>query len=141
MNRREFFKTGFQKVSKTLVEAADEHVKQKALHWIRPPYALNELEFLLACTRCDKCIEACPHDVIFPLPARRGARVTGTPAMNLLNKGCHLCEDWPCVTACEPGALKRPEAGLGTRNKKTGLYPIEASRLFHFSPDHDPILG
>ena len=111
MDRREFFKTGFKKVSKTLVKAADEHVKQKALHWIRPPYALPELEFLLACTRCDKCIEACPYHVIFPLPARRGVRVAGTPAMDLLNRACHLCEDWPCVKACEPKALLQPEAG------------------------------
>jgi len=70
---------------------------------------VQELDFLLACTRCDKCIEACPHQVIFNLPARLGTRAMGTPAMDLLNKGCHLCEDWPCVNACEPGALKLPE--------------------------------
>jgi ferredoxin-type protein NapG len=29
--------------------------------------------------------------------------------MDLLNKGCHLCEDWPCVKACEPKALQFPE--------------------------------
>ena len=141
MNRREFFKTGFQKVSKTLVEAADEHVKQKALHWIRPPYALNELEFLLACTRCDKCIEACPHDVIFPLPARRGARVTGTPAMNLLNKGCHLCEDWPCVTACEPGALKRPEADAVTEQIPLPQIALAAVNTQTCLPYHGPECG
>jgi ferredoxin-type protein NapG len=29
--------------------------------------------------------------------------------MDLLNKACHLCNDWPCVEACEPGALIHPE--------------------------------
>ena len=105
MDRRNFFKLGLQKVAGTAVKLADEAASQRARHWIRPPYALPELEFLLACTRCDKCIEACPHDVIFKLPSRLGAQVVGTPAMDILNKGCHLCNDWPCVSACEPGAL------------------------------------
>ncbi len=109
MDRRSFFKVGLNKVSKTAVKIADEHVNQRALHWIRPPFALDELDFLITCTRCDKCIEACPHDVIFKLPARLGVQVTGTPAMDLLNKACHLCDNWPCVQACEPAALKLPE--------------------------------
>jgi ferredoxin-type protein NapG len=46
--------------------------------------------------------------VIFKLPARYGIEVAGTPAMDLANRGCHLCEDWPCVTACEPHALSLP---------------------------------
>lgn len=110
MERRDFFKTIVNKASKTAVHAADSLAKQRASHWIRPPYALDELEFLLACTRCDECIEACPHNVIFKLSERLGAQVMGTPAMDLLNKGCHLCEDWPCVNACEPNALGFTEA-------------------------------
>jgi len=113
MDRRAFFKTVADKATKTAVQAADTHVNMQASHWIRPPFALDELEFLLACTRCDKCIEACPHDVIFRLPARLGTQVMGTPAMDLLNKACHLCEDWPCVNVCEPMALHLPEIEEG----------------------------
>jgi ferredoxin-type protein NapG len=113
MDRREFFKAGVEKISKTAVKVVDNKVNQRASHWIRPPYALTELEFLLACTRCDKCIEDCPHNVIFKLPAKLGMQVVGTPAMDLLNKGCHLCEDWPCVEACEPKALQFPEVEEG----------------------------
>ena len=108
MDRRDFFRLGLQEAGKTAVRLADESVSQRARRWIRPPFAQAELEFLLACTRCDKCVEACPHDVIFKLPARLGAQVVGTPALDILNKGCHLCEDWPCVKACEPEALKLP---------------------------------
>ncbi len=114
MDRRNFFKLGLQKVAGTAVKLADEAASQRARHWIRPPYALPELEFLLACTRCDKCIEACPHDVIFKLPSRLGAQVVGTPAMDILNKGCHLCNDWPCVSACEPDALRFPVPDEGS---------------------------
>jgi len=109
MDRRSFFKVVTDKIGNSVVKEVDNHVNKRARHWIRPPYALQELDFLMACTRCDKCIEACPHQVIFKLPARLGAQVMGTPAMDLLNKGCHLCEDWPCVNACEPGALKLHE--------------------------------
>ena len=81
MDRRDFFKTCFDKTSKAVVKAIDEHASQRATHWIRPPYALAELDFLLACTRCNACNEACPHQVVFPLPARLGIQVVGTPAL------------------------------------------------------------
>jgi len=110
MDRRAFFRSALDKGGKTVVKAADARVKQQASHWIRPPYAIDELEFLLACTRCGDCVEDCPHDVIFALSARVGAKAAGTPALDLLNKGCHLCTDWPCVAACKPRALLRPEA-------------------------------
>ena len=113
MDRRGFFKLGAEKLSKTVVKVVDDKVKQRASHWIRPPYALDELDFLLACTRCDKCIEACPHNVIFKLSAKLGVQVVGTPAMDLLNKGCHLCDDWPCVEVCEPRALQFPNVEEG----------------------------
>ena len=109
MDRRDFFRAGLKKVTKTVVNEIDARVEKKAKRYIRPPYALNEVEFLLACTRCDDCFDACPHDVIFKLSTKLGADVVGTPALALLKKGCHLCEDWPCVTACTTGALKLAE--------------------------------
>lgn len=109
MDRRSFFKSVTSKVTESALKVADKQVNERAGRWIRPPYALKELDFILACTRCDQCIEACPHDVIFKLPPRLGVRVMGTPALDLLNKGCHLCKDWPCVAACEADALRIPE--------------------------------
>lgn len=114
MDRRSFFRSAIDKGSKTAVKAIDTSVNKQASHWLRPPFALNELEFLLACTRCNDCIDACPHDVIFSLPARLGAKAAGTPALDLLNKGCHLCEDWPCVSACEVNALLIPATEQGS---------------------------
>lgn len=109
MDRRGFFRAAFKRTSEEVVKHVDARVEQRASRWIRPPYAIDELEFLLACTRCGDCTEACPHDVIFPLSARLGAQIVGTPAMDLLNKGCQLCRDWPCVTACTRQALLIPE--------------------------------
>jgi ferredoxin-type protein NapG len=109
MDRRDFFRSAVKRTSKEVVQHLDAKVTDRASHWIRPPYAIGELEFLLSCTRCGDCTAACPHDVIFPLSARLGTQVMGTPAMDLLNKGCHLCQDWPCVSACEKAALVLPE--------------------------------
>jgi len=109
MDRRNFFRSALQKSGKTVVKAADAIVEKQASRWIRPPFAVDELQFILACTRCRDCVDACPHNVIFLLPARTGAKFAATPALDLLNKGCHCCEDWPCVSACEADALKLPE--------------------------------
>jgi len=110
MDRREFFRRAISKTSEVVVKEADSRIAARAQHWIRPPYALAELEFLLACTRCSDCIDACPEKIVFPLAARLGADVAGTPALDLLHKGCQMCNGWPCVQACESGALKLPEA-------------------------------
>jgi ferredoxin-type protein NapG len=137
MDRRGFFRHLGRKAGETAIEHLEQRAEQKAAHWVRPPYALGELEFLLACSRCGMCIEACPYNVIFPLPARRGGEVVNTPAMDLLNRGCHLCEDWPCVASCEPGALKRPTQDKGEAERpRLALADIDTSScLPYLGPD------
>ncbi len=109
MDRRAFFSLGLRKTAKAAVEVVEQRAEQKAKRFVRPPFALGELDFLIKCTRCEDCVKACPHDTIFLLPARLGVEIVGTPALDLLNGACHLCEDWPCVTACQAGALQLPE--------------------------------
>lgn len=105
MDRRGFLRRSAQKTAKHAVESIEARVKQRARRWIRPPFAIEELDLILRCTRCGDCIDACPHKVIFPLKASLGADVAGTPALDLTNNACRLCEDWPCVTACEADVL------------------------------------
>lgn len=135
MDRRDFFRRSFGKAAEVAVKGADKHVAERAKHWIRPPYAISELEFLLACTRCNACIEACPHNVIFPLAARLGADVVNTPALDLLKKGCHLCEDWPCVNACEDNALVLNEAESVKPEKFTRAVINESTCLPFSGPE------
>ncbi len=71
----------------------------------RPPRALPEEEFLQACTRCKACIEACPHDAI-ALAGQRFRGAEGTPVIDASKSPCLMCEDTPCVSACEPDALR-----------------------------------
>ena len=136
MDRRTFFSSTFRKTTREVVKRVDARVESDALRWIRPPYALAELEFLLSCTRCGDCIEACPYSVLFPLSARLGARVGATPAMDLVHKGCHLCQDWPCVNSCEAEALVIPETngnGEATPMPVLALASIDTQTCFPYS--------
>ena len=128
MDRRAFFRSAVDKGSKPLVKAVDASIKKQALHWIRPPYAIAELDFILACTRCGDCITACPHQVVFSLSARLGVKFAGTPALDLINKGCHLCEDWPCVSACTAGALLIPESSPELPESESATKPAETEK-------------
>ena len=109
MDRRAFFSLGLRKSAKAAVELVEQRAEQKAKRFVRPPFALGELDFLIKCTRCEDCLKACPHDTIFLLPARLGVEIVGTPALDLVNGACHLCVDWPCASACTAGALLQPD--------------------------------
>ncbi len=108
LDRRNFFRLGAHKVAKAVVSVVDDKINQRASRYIRPPFAIEEIEFLEKCTRCHDCIDACPHQTIFPLSVRLGIEIVSTPALDLTNGACHLCQDWPCVAACKPGALTIP---------------------------------
>jgi len=72
--------------------------------WLRPPGALPESQFLSTCTRCTACQEVCPYQSIRRLGPELGS-VAGTPAIIPDESPCYLCEDMPCIAACEPRAL------------------------------------
>jgi MauM/NapG family ferredoxin protein len=110
LNRREFFRGGLRKLQEAVIGGIDAHVTAQAEHWVRPPYALSEMDFLLACNRCGDCIAACPHGTVFSLPLSCGIKAATTPALDLLHNACRLCRDWPCVRSCKAGALRLPES-------------------------------
>ncbi len=72
--------------------------------FLRPPGARVEPAFLNTCTRCTDCIEACPYDSIRRLGPEFGD-IAGTPGIIPDESPCYLCEDMPCISACEPAAL------------------------------------
>ena len=86
--------------------------------WLRPPGAIPEAEFLERCTKCGDCIEACPHQSIEKLLKDE------TPAIFPGKSPCHLCDDLPCISACETDALL-PLSGLNMVDM--GLAVVSAS--------------
>lgn len=79
-------------------------VRRRAIPIFRPPGAIDEPSFLAGCTRCDECRKACPHDAIVHAPERM-REAAGTPTIEADHQACLMCEDFPCIAACEPGVL------------------------------------
>jgi MauM/NapG family ferredoxin protein len=86
---------------------------EAAFALLRPPGAVAEPDFLESCSRCGDCASACPHDAIRAASAQlRGSE--GTPIIDPLLSPCLMCEDFPCISACETGALRsEAPAALG----------------------------
>jgi ferredoxin-type protein NapG len=73
-------------------------------HYLRPPGALPERDFLGACIRCGLCVRDCPFDMLYL--GKVGQDIpTGTPYFVARDKACEMCEDIPCVAACPTNAL------------------------------------
>ncbi len=73
---------------------------------LRPPWALAEVDFLQACTRCDDCLRVCPERLI-----QRGEG--GYPQVDFSAAHCSFCGD--CVAHCEPQALRKMDADDAVR--------------------------
>jgi ferredoxin-type protein NapG len=78
---------------------------QKAFPILRPPGAIEEEAFLAGCTRCEACIQACPHGSITHAPLRF-RRAAETPMIDPIQQPCWMCHDFPCIAACEPNVLR-----------------------------------
>jgi len=77
----------------------------KRVPLLRPPGAISERAFLQACTRCDKCMHACPKDAIQRVPKKMGFLIMDTPYIDPVKVPCVMCDDLPCISACEDEAL------------------------------------
>jgi len=63
---------------------------------LRPPWAIADEIFVERCTRCSKCIEACPAKI---LTSGHG----GFPIINFAKDHCTFCR--ACADACEAGCF------------------------------------
>ena len=73
---------------------------------IRPPGAVEELEFLGRCVKCDQCIRVCPTNVIQPAWFEGGLEGLWTPVLNFRIGGCQpTCT--ACGQVCPTGAIAR----------------------------------
>lgn len=118
--RRHFLKDSVLSVAKTAQEfvkhrdASPEQTKPEPpvrSDWLRPPGAVTESLFLERCTRCGDCLKVCPYGSIKPDPK------CGAPVIYPDETPCQLCEDFPCIAACEADALlpvsDRAEVAMG----------------------------
>ena len=109
--RREFLKQSVLSVGKTVYEYYEQQKDVPAeagpqaspvkvrVDWLRPPGAVDEELFLSRCTKCGDCLPACPYASI------KNDLATGYPVIFANESPCHLCDDFPCISACETEAL------------------------------------
>jgi len=71
---------------------------------LRPPGAVPEEKFLAMCIKCGQCLQVCPYDSI-KLEDIDGKAGVGTAYIAPLERGCYLCDAFPCILACPTGAL------------------------------------
>ena len=78
--------------------------EERTSYTLRPPGAVPESVFPVSCDGCSACASACPHKVIY-MTGPPAANSEPTPELFVDVSPCRLCEDLPCIAACEPGAL------------------------------------
>ena len=123
--RRQFFKQSVWSMGKAVHEyyeqqketAAPAQPETEVKHrtdWLRPPGAVEEELFVERCTKCGDCIPACPYGSIKKDPA------SGYPILFANESPCFLCDDLPCIAACETEALvpvgSRADVRMGLAN-------------------------
>jgi ferredoxin-type protein NapG len=125
--RRTFLQDTVGRLLNELAVYTEERVAPK--RFFRPPGAAPEVAFVAACTRCGDCIDVCPVHAIVKAPANAGL-AAGTPYIDPSLKACVVCADMPCATACQTGALVKPEQGwVGLR---MGVLRLDPERCIAF---------
>lgn len=118
--RREIIRAG---VALTVAAAAVPSLTRPAgAQPLRPPGALEEGEFLARCSRCGRCIKACPSNCLKPMPLAGGPALFLTPVIVPREARCELTQD--CQKVCPTGAL----ALLPVEKTLIGLAEIDRSR-------------
>ncbi|MCK4340674.1 MAG: 4Fe-4S binding protein [Phycisphaerae bacterium] len=124
------------------VRTAGRNTRDFSSKVIRPPGAVEELEFLERCLKCDQCIRVCPTNVIQPAWFESGLEGLWTPILNFRLGHCQLhCT--ACGVVCPSGAIQRisiaRKLGLGEFAAegplRLGTAHVDVSRCLPYSQD------
>ena len=81
-------------------------VQQAGIIDLEAPIHISNV--MLVCSKCNKCVEACPEKVIVRSNGKDGG-TDGTPMLRPNHGACTLCGE--CMEVCPTGALKKTPVG------------------------------
>lgn len=104
--RAEFLKKSLKIVAGAMAHAVEARLPEqlKAPMPLRPPGAGPDLAE--KCNQCGDCIPVCPEGAIALVVDELSGLML--PAIIPSIKACTMCEDLPCIKACDPEALALP---------------------------------
>jgi len=115
ITRKDFLKGMFGFLRNAAVKEQKNTI-DKLDNYLLPPGSAQLEEFLQTCRQSYKCVSVCPYEAIEVYRENAEDALYGYPVINPQRQACHWCEDFPCITACESGALniERKDWPLGT---------------------------
>lgn len=107
-DRRSFFseallalgRFGFDCIEETSLGKGIDQLIEQGRKKERPPGAVEETLFRSLCTGCDRCMAACPVNIIFIDDLEKRL-----PIIYSEETPCIQCSDTPCIRSCPTGAL------------------------------------
>ncbi len=102
ITRAQFLRKMFGMAADQVVKAVDRRIDALTPDRPRPPWSLQETEFLGTCEKCGSCGEICPRGVI-AYHGADGYLAADTPYLDFRNDYCDYCGE--CVKVCPSGAL------------------------------------
>ena len=122
VSRKEFIKD-FVRLFKDEVDEVSNRGYQE---FLLPPGSTSLQEFLTKCNKCYNCISDCPNESIM-VSHNINSIVNEYPVIIPQITPCYYCTDFPCINACETGALT-----MDNCNKPLGTIKIIEENCFAF---------
>lgn len=79
-------------------------VNEEYKSYLLPPGSATQEEYIRKCNKCYECISVCPYEVL-RVAYEMNETIDSYPVIIPSITACNMCSDFPCINACEQGAL------------------------------------
>ena len=127
ISRKDFIKNAFR-LFKNEVNINNAKPVHKGDAYLYPPGIESVENFLEKCQQSYKCISVCPHEALQVYREDENDKRYSFPQIKPRQCACYYCDDFPCIAACESGALTQEY-----KTRKLGLAVINTNLCFAYN--------